>query len=1171
MEYTKIILTVAFLVLLGSASFGQSSDPWAVKKQRNGVVQPISFPYQVRNGATAAGAVNARVASPLRQPLSLNQRLVPTGPAGEPPREIRGTLPAAANGRANLNLPEAAQHYLTEARSLMRIELPEQEFVARQQWKDNQGAQHLRLQQHYQGVPVYGSEIIVHADQATTVQGLNGRYIASPTTLNPVPTVNETDAVATSLARFRREGTLQSLTPEQQRLLNYTKPSAELMILPSWEASKPTLAWRVLVRPNMLDHWEVFIDAHTGQLISRTNLTCTFIPDVAMPNKPAAPAHEHTHRTSVTPTAAPWQETAAGKGSGTDLNGVNRPMETWQDGGFNYLVDATKDMFRGGNVAAIKDLEGVLITYDAERVAKPTSVTVVNAQGTSFSDPAAVSAHYNASLAYDYFRNVHRRNAIDGRGGNVLSIVNFVNDDGSEMDNAFWNGEYMVYGNGDRGFKPLAGGTDVGGHEMSHGVIGSTANLVYRNQSGAINEHIADVFGVLIDAEDYTLGEDVILPEVFPSGAMRDMEDPHNGGESLDDNGWQPDHMRELYTGDEDNGGVHINSGIPNRAFFLIATELGRDKAGAIYYRALTTYLTASSEFIDLRQAVINATTDLEGDAAAQVVAQAFDAVGITEGNTEPGGGDEPGPVPDKDDDDLPAIAGKDLFLTVNTDPDDTNADGTPWTLYFVNDNDGIFEPISTTSVSRKPAVMDDGSLAFFVTEQGTIRGIELTEPYNEMVISDTSLWANLSVSKDGQRLALITNQKVPQIWVLDLTRETDNFTLFELYNPTTQEDIVTYDVQYADALEWDYSGEYLLYDAFNRVGTFGVEADVEYWDVNFIKVWDNTANDFGDGAISKIFSGLPKGTSIGNPSFAKTNRNIVCFDLFNEIDESYLIIATDLGTGETKTVYENNTLGFPNYSNDDRFLIFDELDEDGRPTVSQIRLQDNKLEAAGEPTVLFTEAKWTTWFSQGQRVINSPENELLSFEVMHGESSIPGTITGQRIVVDAPDDADIRSLVANFEQSSGANVYVGEARQISGLTSNDFSKGLTYRVIAENGTPQDYAVTITQNNPNPNPDPEPENPDPNNPDPDGEVVGIEDELAELGAVYPNPFEENLYLKESLANQPVTLTLHNVLGQAVPLVRVNDHFEVASSAKPGLYLLTIQHAQGSETVRLIKR
>ncbi len=1165
MKNTKPILTAAFLVLLGSASFGQSSDPWAVKKQRNGIVQPLSFPYQVRNGATAAGAVNARVASPLRQPLSLNQRLVPTGPAGEPPREIRGTLPAAANGRANLNLPEAAQHYLTEARSLMRIELPEQEFVARQQWKDNQGAQHLRLQQHYQGVPVYGSEIIVHADQATTVQGLNGRYIASPTTLNPVPTVNEADAVAASLARFRQEGTLQSLTPEQQRLLNYTKPSAELMILPSWEVSKPTLAWRVLVRPNMLDHWEVFIDAHTGQLISRTNLTCTFVPDVAMPNKPAAPAHEHTHRTSVTPTAAPWQETAAGKGSGTDLNGVNRTMETWQDGGFSYLVDATKDMFRQGNVTSLQDLEGVLITYDAERVAKPTSITVVNAQGTSFSDPAAVSAHYNASLAYDYFRNVHRRNAIDGRGGNVLSIVNFVNDDGSEMDNAFWNGEYMVYGNGDRGFKPLAGGTDVGGHEMSHGVIGSTANLVYRNQSGAINEHIADVFGVLIDAEDYTLGEDVILPEVFPSGAMRDMEDPHNGGESLDDNGWQPDHMRELYTGAEDNGGVHINSGIPNRAFFLIATELGRDRAGAIYYRALTTYLTASSEFIDLRQAVINAATDLEGDVAAQVAAQAFDAVGITEGNTEPGGGNDPGPIPDEEDDELPTIAGDNFLLTVNTDPDDENS------LYLINLTQEAFEPISVTSVKRKPTVMDDGSTAFFITEDETIRGIDLTEPYNELVISDTSLWANISVSKDGQRLALVTNQKLPQIWVLDLTRETDNFVVFDLYNPTTQDDIVTYDVQYADAIEWDYSGEYLLYDAFNQVGVAGVEEGVEYWDVNFIKVWDNTANDFGDGIISKIFSNLPKGTSIGNPSFSKTNRNIVCFDLFNELDDSYLIIAADLETGETKTVYENNTLGFPNYSNDDRFLVFDTFDEDDVPRIAQIPLADNKLEAAGEPTLSYSEAQWTTWFSQGQREINSAENELLSFAIVHGESSTPGTITNQRIVVDAPDDVDVTSLVADFKHSNGASVYVDEFRQISGLTSNDFSKGaVTYRVIAENGTPQTYTVTINQNNPNPQPDPDP-NPDPENPDPDDEVVGVEDEVAETGMVYPNPFDQDIFLKESLSIQPVTLTLHNVLGQAVPLVRVNDHFEVALSAKPGLYLLTIQHAQGSETVRLIKR
>lgn len=1150
MNCTKTLLAAAFLVLISNATFGQSNDPWAVKKQRNGTIQKPSFPYQVRNGAAAAGSTNARTATPIRQPLSLNQHLVPTGPAGEPPREIRGVLPGAANARTNLDLPEAAQHYLSEVRSLMQIELPEQEFVSQRAWKDTQGAQHIRLQQHYQGVRVYGSEIIVHADQATTVQGLNGRYIASPTTLDPVPTVNESDAVATSLARFRQEGSLQSLTSEQQQMLNYTAPSAELVILPSWEVSQPTLAWRVLVRPNFLDHWEVFIDAHTGQLISRTNLTCTFIPDVAMPNKPTA----HTHRNSTAFTATPWQETAASKGSGTDLNGVNRTLETWQDGGFSYLVDATKDMFKGGTVNTLDDLKGVLITYDAERVAKPTSITVVNAQGTRFSDPAAVSAHYNASLAYDYFRNVHGRNAIDGRGGNVLSVVNFVNEDSSEMDNAFWNGELMVYGNGNRAFKPLAGGTDVGGHEMTHGVIGSTANLVYRNQSGAINEHIADVFGVLIDPSDFTIGEDIILPQVFPSGAMRDMEDPHNGGESLDDNGWQPDHMRELYTGDEDNGGVHINSGIPNRTFFLVATELGRAKAGAIYYRALTTYLTASSEFIDLRRAVISAATDLEGDAAAQTVAQAFDSVGITADNTEPdGGGDEP--VPDEDDE-LPTIAGDDFLLTVDTDPDDENS------LYLINLTKGEFEPISVTSVNRKPTVMDDGSTAFFITEDETIQGIELTEPYNEVVISDTSFWANLSVSKDGNRLALVTNQKLPQIWVLDLTKEIDNFTVFELYNPTTQEDIVTYDVQYADAIEWDYSGEYLLYDAFNQVGTSGVGADVEYWDVNFIKVWDNTADNFGDGAISKIFSGLPKGTSIGNPSFSKTNRNIVCFDLFNEIDDSYLIIASDLETGITKTVYENDTLGFPNYSNDDRTIVFDTFDEDGVPRIARISMAEDKLTSVGEPTLPYIHAKWTTWFSQGQREINSAENDLLSFAVKHDAGTAPGTITNQRITIDAPDDVNITNLVADFKHSNGASVYVDEFRQISGLTSNDFSKALTYRVIAENGSLQTYTVTVNQANPDP---------DPEKPDPDDEVVGIEDEVAESGAVYPNPFEQDLFLKESLANQLLTLTLHNVLGQSVPLLRENDHFRVDPSVKPGLYLLTIQHAQGSETVRLIKR
>jgi hypothetical protein len=327
----------------------------------------------------------------------------------------------------------------------------------------------------------------------------------------------------------------------------------------------------------------------------------------------------------------------------------------------------------------------------------------------------------------------------------------------------------------------------------------------------------------------------------------------------------------------------------------------------------------------------------------------------------------------------------------------------------------------------------------------------------------------------------------------------------------------------------------------------------VEYWDVNFIRVWNNTADDFGDGAITKIFTNLPEGTSIGNPSFSKTNRNIVCFDLFNEIDETYVIIAANLSTGDTRAIYENNTLGFPNYSNDDSFLVFDALDENGTPVIGQIPLAENKLEAAGEPEFPYVNAQWTTWFSQGERVINSAENNLTTFELLVPGGTIPGIIEDQEISLSVSDTVDITRLVANFKQSEKASVFVGDFRQISGITSNDFSKAVVYTVVAENGDTQDYSIAITIEE---TPDPEP--------------VGIADEIAKMLLVYPNPFEQEIFLGESLIGKPVKLSMFNILGQSIPLEKRDESFKVTPPLSPGMYLLTIQNGSYNKTIRLIK-
>ncbi len=287
---------------------------------------------------------------------------------------------------------------------------------------------------------------------------------------------------------------------------------------------------------------------------------------------------------------------------------------------------------------------------------------------------AGVDAHYGAAKTYDYFKNVHGRNGINGSNGPgtttaaansgislVASRVHF----GSNYNNAFWYQNMMTYGDGNgTTFSPLTT-LDIAGHEMTHGVTQYSANLTYANESGALNESMSDVFGAMVElyarggsptADTWKIGEQSYTPNT-PGDALRYMDNPHlagNGGYTADDD---PDHYTERYTGTADNGGVHINSGIPNHAFYLMAaggthhlsgttvTGIGTTDAARIWYRSLTVYMTSSTNFSGARTAMLNAATDLFGSSSAQytTVATGWCAVGV---GSCPGGTPTPTPTP---------------------------------------------------------------------------------------------------------------------------------------------------------------------------------------------------------------------------------------------------------------------------------------------------------------------------------------------------------------------------------------------------------------------------------------------------------------------------------------------------------------------------------------------
>ncbi|GHH86945.1 metalloprotease [Streptomyces sulfonofaciens] len=282
------------------------------------------------------------------------------------------------------------------------------------------------------------------------------------------------------------------------------------------------------------------------------------------------------------------------------------------------------------------------VIHDAEHGTELPG-TSVRDEGDSASDDATVNRAYSGlGATFELYQKIYARNSIDGEG---LSLVASVHYD-REYNNAFWNGEQMVFGDGDGEiFLDFTIPVDVIGHELTHGVTQFTANLSYSGQSGALNESLSDVFGSLIKqytlgqtaAEaDWLIGAGLLAPRVTGE-ALRSMKAP---GTAYDDDVLgkdpQPATMDDYVDTTDDNGGVHINSGIPNHAFYLLATELGGhawEKAGQIWYDTLTGGdLPANADFAAFARLTTAAAASRYGgqDAPeAQAVVKAWNRVGV--------------------------------------------------------------------------------------------------------------------------------------------------------------------------------------------------------------------------------------------------------------------------------------------------------------------------------------------------------------------------------------------------------------------------------------------------------------------------------------------------------------------------------------------------------------
>jgi len=484
-------LTMVFL-LLGNCLFAQLQKPTPPANHHAQAVDMSDITLERKNQANLPQSTpsvfdqihfNIQNLPPLQ--LAQKELKVNRSTNNNLPVWIKGTPETVAEGARTATA--ISQEYLYSVKDLLQIKNPEQEFGIKSIGEDDNGVQHIRLQQYYNGLEVYGAEIILH-EKNDAIHLFNGRYYSTPDLEDVIPQFTEEAAMDLVQADVSTHSTFKDLSEFEEGLLEAAQLEAALIVYHKNEkAEEAHLAWHVTARPNIVSRWEYFVDAKTGTILHKFNNICQIhggrcaahphghdVPNIADVEKEIPFSIEKTGSTVINSTAvatAPPPTTA----NAFDLLGVNRTINVYQQSGTFFMIDASRSMFNSGSSNFPNEPVGVIWTIDGNDDSPQNSsfqASHVTSSNNNWNNPTSVSAHYNGGLAYEYFKNTFNRNSINGQGGNIVSIINITETNGADMDNAFWNGQAMFYGNGDQAFdSPLAKGLDVAGHEMAHGVI----------------------------------------------------------------------------------------------------------------------------------------------------------------------------------------------------------------------------------------------------------------------------------------------------------------------------------------------------------------------------------------------------------------------------------------------------------------------------------------------------------------------------------------------------------------------------------------------------------------------------------------------------------------------------------------------------------------------------
>jgi bacillolysin len=520
--------------------------------------------------------------------------------------------PAAPRRLATIaaSSPQALRQWDAATQSMLRSG----ELRVRQVRDDTQlpGRVTERADQYYRGVRVFGADVSRQMDDKGVVLSMFGN-VYTGIDIAPEPSLTS-DTVKARVAALA--GLDQAADNEP-----------ELIVLPVDDGAAFRLAWRMRGVTDRADIVQYVLDAQSGEVLL-----------------------QYSDR-----------QTQSAVGRATGVLGDSKKISVTGSGGSFTARDLLRppavetDDMKGDPFRTLNYLTGALTLGPADIAADTDN---------NWTDGAVSDAHVYSGYTYDYYFKRFGRRGLDNNNIRIRSLTNPVRRTQADLIlylnlfpdffvNAFYaGGGVMVYGVGlppgftlgGQSWNHLAGGLDIVGHELTHGVTAYSSNLIYRNESGALNEAFSDIMGTSIEfffqpagsgdlKADYLCGEDVVKP-----GGLRSMENPQAYGD--------PDHYSRRFLGTSDNGGVHINSGIANQAFYL-AVEGGvnrtsgltvqgvsganREQIEKVFYRAFTAMLPTNATFALARGATIQAARDLYGadSSVERAVTQAWTAVGV--------------------------------------------------------------------------------------------------------------------------------------------------------------------------------------------------------------------------------------------------------------------------------------------------------------------------------------------------------------------------------------------------------------------------------------------------------------------------------------------------------------------------------------------------------------